>query len=583
MKSLNLHSDANPQPQTVRTPPKSPLIQTPQSGSTTQDLQKLIKYHSKHSKSVLRLGLPYKGAREFYGSHQQTQISHSKAITKILIQSSQASTSLALIGNPPDRPNRLPPLNLHYPLPSLQSLQNITNINLPLILYPNNNPHRTKLLSHTLTSLKRLTRVSLEISHPLHDNEIHSILRSLCRLPSLSHLAITFSTFQLTSCLFQLLALYISKLSHLKGLILHFTDHRTHVELADLSPIFANLPLLSEFSLKLAHTAGSRAEAVISFLESLGTLKLLSKLHLEITEKTEIFNTERNLVSMNLGKLNLSSLRELSLRFDWCYSDTALLNLSSSLKEFSSLKAMNLDLSKCRYITEKSVSQLALDLEQLLNLSRLALTFPREGRDTHPMMKAFSQNLSSLTGLNDLTLNFSKCPQESVDSVEVFSSSLEKLTGLKSLALIFRGNETITDQTLELLMKGVEKLEGLASLKIDLRGLEVRNEAVQAIESSLSQLQNLKDLKLGFDSVSLKAVASIVKRLHSLYSIELKNSEYVKSDFDFFLDVSKDLVNLRKINLLFASAPKLEEIEVGSLKHQKCVAISKMEDDEDDF
>jgi len=572
MKSLNPHHlNPNVQPQSLTTPYKPnlrlqnarTLIRTPQSVNTSQDLQKLIKYRSKNSKIILHL--------------DQGQVSYSKNITKALLQNSKVSVSLALASNSSSDP---PSLNLYHSLSNLKYLQNAINFNLPVIIYPNDRPRRTKFLSHTLTTLKRLTRISLKISDSLRDNEIHSIFRSLYRLPSLSHLALRFSS---QGPSLQLLASCISKLSHLKGLTLHFLDspNITQEELTRLSPIFLKLSLLSEVDIKLGNAEGSTAQTITTFLDSVATLKYLIKLHLSIAEDIYYRNPWRtNSLSLNLKKLNTASLRELFLEFDEAFTDPTFASLSWSLTRFSSLQTLSIDFSKSIYITESSISQLVTDLEQLSKLTCLTLAFSHFYQN---MIKAFSQNLSSLTGLTDLTLNFKGCLQESIESVKVLSSSFEKLKGLRSLALIFHNNKTMNDQTLELLMKGIEKLEGLKSFEIDLSGrLKVGNKGIKAIASSLSHLQNLSDLKLSLEtyypeSLSLKAVASILKPLHSLHSFELKGYGIAcfpeGNDVDFFLSVAQDLKSLQKINLIFEWRVPFE-IKVGPLKHQKCITVS---------
>jgi hypothetical protein len=264
---------------------------------------------------------------------------------------------------------------------------------------------------------------------------------------SLRSLGLNFANFEIKSA--RWLRHFASKLKKypmLDALNLNFSGahHFNDGDIIALSAIFASLRLISKLSLNFITCEDVTPEGLEILSESVKGLRNLSMLHLYFSFYLNYYQSQ--ILSGDFAD-SLSSLRALtSLKLDFSYSQSLceedFKNLAFGLSVMDQLESLKLNFTGCVKMSNGCLKHIAKALKKKRNLTSLEIKFEcfihfiREKLITDEGVQALADSIRGLKSLKVLYLNLEDC-NLSYEGVGAISNSISQLQNLTNLKVIY--------------------------------------------------------------------------------------------------------------------------------------------------
>jgi len=470
-----------------------------------------------------------------------------------------------------------------YLFSKIRGLRNLTSLDVQFFI--NRRPIPLKVLFKSLAYLKDLTHFKLELNfYGFTDTDgqtLQVLFQSLQRLEKLKSLSLCFlmcSNFKKAKM--NNLPQYLRHLKQLQSLELSFDRSRelTDRDMISLVSVFPKLPLLTQISLDFGGQRriieGSTLIQMFQYIRNLSGIAFgLGSSEVMKTESTDP-------LSEGLRLLHAPSLKKLNLHLSQNLDTQSFIELTQTIKRFSSLNILQLSLFGCETLTNDGAVELGSALSCLTMLSSFNLRV-HHSIEADSVVGCIASGLKSSHNLLNLKLNFANIKTDP-DQIQQLSASLANLNSLKFLDLSFSSVQSLSTDVLQKLGESLLELGQLKHLVLDFGYAKtVTNQGVEAITNAIQELHDLSFLDLNFvaneeiDEKAVDKIAETLRHLPSLYTSQIRFSRCPKlqqkeRSFSSLFNALREMKNIREV-FLAVSFNEINEQEVNDLKKRKTV------------
>jgi len=471
-----------------------------------------------------------------------------------------------------------------YLLSKIRCLRSLTSLDMQFFT---NRDHQIPLnvLFKSLASLKELTYFKIELNfYTFNDAQTLRILfwylQSLRKLKGLSLCFVQCSNFKRAKM--NNLPQYLSHLKQLHSLELSFdrSMELTDQDMMSLASVPPKLPFLAQ--IKLDFGGQSREIQGPTLLQMFQNMKTLSAVTLNLGYSHIVCRGKHpDPLAEGLRQLQASSLNKLSLHLNQNLNTQSLFELSQTLKRFTSLNVLHLNLYGSNSLTNDSIIELSGALSTLITLSSFSFRVPR-AVEADSIIGSIASGLKPFHNLVYLKLNLVDI-KSSPKQIQQLSASLMNSIGLKFLEISFSWLQSLSDDVLANLAGSLRKLVQLKHLSLDFGYAKtVTNKGVKALANVIQELHGLSFLSLNFavndeiDGEAVERVSQILRQLPSLYSTSFRFPQCSKLEersLSTLFNALRDMENIKEV-ALFLSQNEFNEQEVDDLKQRKILEIT---------
>lgn len=329
----------------------------------------------------------------------------------------------------------------------LQSSKMLSNLSLVI---QNSDDQRIKQLTRIFRIVRHLStlKLNLQYSNTISDKSLVSLCSYLNKFQSLLNFSLILHTEHITPQGINKLFSSFCEKKKLKSLKLMLSDLKKFSD-DDVKQIFFHLrklKFLTQFHFNLDFGSKLSDQVCQALIESLKKFKSLSSLELIFYSKGG--PSETTILNLYSQLKQLRTLEGLIFHLPAriLYDDHLISGISSELRGFQKLKALDLYLNEGRKVTSSGVSALFTSFQSLKYLSSLTVRLNYFSFDSHGVA-TLSSCLKKLGSLRQLTLYFTQCERIEDDELVNLINAVKDYSQLSNLYWSFSNCGYIKNQT----------------------------------------------------------------------------------------------------------------------------------------